>query len=110
MIVILWEALISSIAMIAILFSAGYEAAFHYLFGSMVVIANIGLYIVLFNRIRAKKSVAWCVVGIVFKYAILAWTLSELAKFGSQHFVWIVVGVATLVPSSLVSTLVKVKD
>jgi hypothetical protein len=96
--------------MITILFTFGHEQAFHYFFGSIVVIANIGLYIVLFNRIRAKKSVAWCVAGIVFKYAILAWTLSELAKFGTQHFVWIVAGVATLVPSSLVSTLVKVKD
>ncbi|MCB0393932.1 MAG: hypothetical protein KDD25_05205 [Bdellovibrionales bacterium] len=108
--VFLWQMSVTSIGYLGILFGIGFTQSLFFMIGSVIALLNVGLYVGLFYRLRAKKSVAWYMLIIVFKYAILGIVFHRLSQFGTDSFIWIAVGISTLLPTSVLATLIKVED
>lgn len=71
--------------------------------GAALTLFNFVVLVFGWPRILAQKQVARAVVVIVFKFAILGWILYLVAHSPAVHIGWFALGLATVVPSVLVT-------
>lgn len=79
----------------------GSHASASFSVGAAVALFNLTLLVIVWPLILAKKLVALSIGVIVFKFAILAWIINEVATGNQFHLGWFAVGLGTLVPSVL---------
>jgi hypothetical protein len=71
--------------------------------GAGLTFLNFAVLVFAWPRILARKQFALAIVAIVSKFAILIWILYLVAHSPTVHLGWFAVGLATVIPSVLVT-------
>ena len=85
----------------------GSNFAISVFFGGLTVIINLAILTFFWNIIFSKKSIALAVFVIIFKYVILGMILWSLSTFGWFNIQGFLIGLAALVFSITIATLLK---
>jgi hypothetical protein len=92
-----------TLATLAVAYFSGPSAAISCASGAGLTFLNLVVLVVAWPKILAKKHVAWAILVIVSKIAILAWILYEVVhletRWGGIQLGWFAVGFGLVFPS-----------
>lgn len=90
------QLVIGILGALAINFFEGVDAAYGFFTGVLVASINVVFVQYVWGRILGKKSVAWTLFIIVFKYTLLGTTLYLVAAKGWLPLEWFSLGLGTI--------------